>query len=135
MKKLRNCDTCIFFSSQQPRPYLQTLSSKHSPPVPSPSNTPLHSSQIFLLQRTLQVHPFLLYPTTLLTRRNGVYHLKTKATQSQTDTQHRQPQTKISTSSTQSKKLDKIPKNYEAIIGIETHVQLSTLTKAFCGFP
>jgi len=85
--------------------------------------------------RTLQVHPFLLYPTTLLTRRNGVYHLKTKATQSQTDTQHRQPQTKISTSSTQSKKLDKIPKNYEAIIGIETHVQLSTLTKAFCGFP
>lgn len=35
----------------------------------------------------------------------------------------------------QSKKLDKIPKDYEAIIGIETHVQLSTLTKAFCGCP
>ncbi|TKY60991.1 Glutamyl-tRNA(Gln) amidotransferase subunit B [Spatholobus suberectus] len=84
--------------------------------------------------RSLQVHPFLLYPTTLLRRRNGVFHLTTKATQSQTDTQQRQPQTKVSTS-TQSKKLDKIPKDYEAIIGIETHVQLSTLTKAFCGCP
>ncbi|KAJ1377737.1 Glutamine synthetase/guanido kinase, catalytic domain [Sesbania bispinosa] len=43
-------------------------------------------------------------------------------------------QSKFSTS-TQSKKLDKIPKDYEAVIGIETHVQLSTLTKAFCGCP
>ncbi|CAJ1936757.1 unnamed protein product [Sphenostylis stenocarpa] len=85
--------------------------------------------------RSLQVHPFLLYPTTILGRRNGVFHLTTKATQSQTDTQQRHPQTKVSTSSTQSKKLDKIPKDYEAIIGIETHVQLSTLTKAFCGCP
>ncbi|KHN21619.1 Glutamyl-tRNA(Gln) amidotransferase subunit B, chloroplastic/mitochondrial [Glycine soja] len=81
--------------------------------------------------RSLQVHPFLLYPTTFLRRRNEVFHLASKATQSQTDTQ----QTKVTTSSTQSKKLDKIPKDYEAIIGIETHVQLSTLTKAFCGCP
>ncbi|RDX75224.1 Glutamyl-tRNA(Gln) amidotransferase subunit B, chloroplastic/mitochondrial, partial [Mucuna pruriens] len=84
--------------------------------------------------RSLQVQPFLLYPTTLLRRRNGVFHLTTKATQSQTETQQRQPQSKVSTS-TQSKKLDRIPKDYEAIIGIETHVQLSTLTKAFCGCP
>ncbi|KAG5014786.1 hypothetical protein JHK85_020922 [Glycine max] len=91
------------------------------------------ASSIF---RSLQVHPFMLYPTTFLRRRNGVFHLTTKATQSQTDTQQRQPQTKVSSSnSTQSKKLDKIPKDYEAIIGIETHVQLSTLTKAFCGCP
>ena len=67
--------------------------------------------------RSLQVHPFLLYPTTFLRRRNEVFHLASKATQSQTDTQ----QTKVTTSSTQSKKLDKIPKDYEAIIGIETH--------------
>ncbi|KAL9313649.1 hypothetical protein ACSQ67_019101 [Phaseolus vulgaris] len=127
MKKLRNCDTCIFSP-----PSSRVRTSKHSPPSIH-HQCPLQAT--LLLQRTLQVHPFLLYPTTLLTRRNGVYHLKTKATQSQTDTQHRQPQTKISTCSTQSKKLDKIPKNYEAIIGIETHVQLSTLTKAFCGFP
>lgn len=84
--------------------------------------------------RSLQVHPFLLYPTTLLRRRNGVFQFTTKATQSQAETQQRQPQSKVSTS-TQSKKLDKIPKDYEAIIGIETHVQLSTLTKAFCGCP
>ncbi|XP_061355229.1 glutamyl-tRNA(Gln) amidotransferase subunit B, chloroplastic/mitochondrial [Gastrolobium bilobum] len=89
--------------------------------------------------RSFQVNPFLLYPTSLLRRRNGVLYCTTKATQSQTDTQQRQqqqqqPQTKASTS-TQSKKLDKIPKDYEAIIGIETHVQLSTLTKAFCGCP
>ncbi|KAL2342417.1 hypothetical protein Fmac_003702 [Flemingia macrophylla] len=84
--------------------------------------------------RSLQVQPFLLYPATFLRRRNGVFHLTTKATQSQADTQQRQPQSKVSTS-TQSKKLDKIPKDYEAIIGIETHVQLSTLTKAFCGCP
>lgn len=84
--------------------------------------------------RSLQVHPFLLYPTTLLRRRNGVFQFTTKAIQSQAETQQRQPQSKVSTS-TQSKKLDKIPKDYEAIIGIETHVQLSTLTKAFCGCP
>lgn len=34
-----------------------------------------------------------------------------------------------------SKELDKISKGYEAVIGIETHVQLSTLTKAFCSCP
>lgn len=73
--------------------------------------------------RTFQLHSF------LLKRRNGFfYSTTTKATtQSQT-------QTKLS-ASTQSKKLDKIPKDYEPVIGIETHVQLSTLTKAFCNCP
>jgi aspartyl-tRNA(Asn)/glutamyl-tRNA(Gln) amidotransferase subunit B len=77
--------------------------------------------------RTFQVHPFLLYPTSILKRRNGFLYSTTtipKATQ----------ETKVSTSS-QSKKLDKMPKDYEAVIGIETHVQLSTLTKAFCNCP
>ncbi|MED6204478.1 hypothetical protein PIB30_009485 [Stylosanthes scabra] len=83
--------------------------------------------------RSFQVHSFMLYPTSLVTRRNGVFRFTTKASQSQTETQQRQ-QTKVS-QSTQSKKLDKIPKDYEAVIGIETHVQLSTLTKAFCGCP
>ncbi|CAL0312401.1 unnamed protein product [Lupinus luteus] len=89
--------------------------------------------------RTFQVHPFLLYPTSLLKRTNGVLFFTT--TQSKTQ-KHKNPQTqtkKVSASasatSTQSKKLDKIPKNYEPIIGIETHVQLSTLTKAFCSCP
>ncbi|MED6180542.1 hypothetical protein PIB30_011054 [Stylosanthes scabra] len=76
--------------------------------------------------RSFQVHSFMLYPTSLVTRRNGVFRFTTKASQTQ--------QTRVS-QSTQSKKLDKIPKDYEAVIGIETHVQLSTLTKAFCGCP
>ncbi|XP_057415080.1 glutamyl-tRNA(Gln) amidotransferase subunit B, chloroplastic/mitochondrial-like [Lotus japonicus] len=83
--------------------------------------------------RTFQVHPFLLCPALFLRRTNGV--LRCASSQSQTETQQRQqhpPQTKVST---QSKKLDKIPKDYEAVIGIETHVQISTLTKAFCGCP
>ncbi|KAJ6898474.1 Aspartyl/glutamyl-tRNA(Asn/Gln) amidotransferase subunit B [Populus alba x Populus x berolinensis] len=57
-------------------------------------------------------------------------------TQTQTATQEKQqnPQIKVSTQ-TQTKTIDKLIKDYEAIIGIETHVQLSTLTKAFCGCP
>ncbi|KAK2375859.1 glutamyl-tRNA(Gln) amidotransferase subunit B, chloroplastic/mitochondrial [Trifolium repens] len=83
----------------------------------------------YTIFRTFQVHPFLLYPTSILKRRNGFLYSTTtttipKATQ----------ETKVSTSS-QSKKLDKMPKDYEAVIGIETHVQLSTLTKAFCNCP
>lgn len=57
-------------------------------------------------------------------------------TQTQTATQEKQqnPQTKVSPQ-TQTKGIDKRIKDFEAIIGIETHVQLSTLTKAFCGCP
>ncbi|CAI9776936.1 unnamed protein product [Fraxinus pennsylvanica] len=58
-----------------------------------------------------------------------------KSIRAQTAIQEKpQPQLKVSTQ-TQSKKHDEILKNYEAIIGIETHVQLSTLTKAFCSCP
>ncbi|KAI5436257.1 hypothetical protein KIW84_022648 [Lathyrus oleraceus] len=78
----------------------------------------------YTIFRTFQFHPFLLYPTSILKPRNRFFFsTTTKATQ-----------TKVPTS-TQSKKLDKIPKDYEAVIGIETHVQLSTLTKAFCSCP
>lgn len=63
-----------------------------------------------------------------------------KGTHTQTATQEKQQQTQQIKSSPQThqaknKKLDKISKDYEAIIGIETHVQLSTLTKAFCSCP
>ncbi|KAH7573156.1 hypothetical protein JRO89_XS03G0079700 [Xanthoceras sorbifolium] len=63
-----------------------------------------------------------------------------KNSQIQPATQEKQqqpPQIKVSpqTHQTKTKTLDKITQDYEAIIGIETHVQLSTLTKAFCGCP
>ncbi|KAG6393446.1 hypothetical protein SASPL_147688 [Salvia splendens] len=46
----------------------------------------------------------------------------------------RQTQLKASPKS-ESAKYEEVLKNYEAVIGIETHVQLSTLTKAFCSCP
>lgn len=58
-----------------------------------------------------------------------------ECTQVQTATQDNpKSQTKIS-STNPNKTLNKLMENYEAIIGIETHVQLSTLTKAFCNCP
>lgn len=58
-----------------------------------------------------------------------------KGTEAQTATQEKQkPQIKVPTR-TQTKTIDKISKDYEAVIGIETHVQLNTLTKAFCSCP
>lgn len=80
--------------------------------------------------RTFQLQPFLIYPTSILKLQNRFLHstkTTTKATQSQTQTQTK--------TSSQSKKLNNLPKDYEPIIGIETHVQLSTNTKAFCNCP
>ncbi|XP_022723106.1 glutamyl-tRNA(Gln) amidotransferase subunit B, chloroplastic/mitochondrial-like [Durio zibethinus] len=88
------------------------------------------------LFRTIQIHPFLLYPTALFRTRNVVLYCTQKSTQTQTATQEKQQPSKVKVSQyTQSKTLDKITRDYEAIIGIETHVQLSTLTKAFCSCP
>lgn len=59
-----------------------------------------------------------------------------KSTQSQTATQEKpaSPEVKNTLSHPANFKTidEKILKDYEAVIGIETHVQLSTLTKAFC---
>lgn len=95
------------------------------------------------LFRNIQTHPILLYPSVLFRRKNGALYCTMKSsssssstTQTQTATQEKQqnPQTKVSPQ-TQTKGIDKRIKDFEAIIGIETHVQLSTLTKAFCGCP
>lgn len=85
----------------------------------------------YTIFRTFQLQPFLLYPTSILKLQNRFHHSTTitKATQSQTQTQRKH------STSTQSKKLNNLPKDYEPIIGIETHVQLSTNTKAFCNCP
>ncbi|GKU85659.1 hypothetical protein SLEP1_g294 [Rubroshorea leprosula] len=87
--------------------------------------------------RTIQTHPFLLlHPTAVFRRKNGVLRCTMRSTQTQTPTQEKQqsPQIKFSPQNP-NKTFYEIPKGYEAIIGIETHVQLSTLTKAFCGCP
>ncbi|CAI9118018.1 OLC1v1019519C3 [Oldenlandia corymbosa var. corymbosa] len=56
--------------------------------------------------------------------------------QTQTATQEKQQSAQLKASpQTQLKKVDELLKDYEAVIGIETHVQLNTLTKAFCSCP
>ncbi|KAE8698326.1 Glutamyl-tRNA(Gln) amidotransferase subunit B [Hibiscus syriacus] len=88
------------------------------------------------LFRTIQIHPSLLYPTALFSRRNGVLYCTMKSSQSQTATKEMQQPPKVKVPQHALKKtVDKIARDYEAIIGIETHVQLSTLTKAFCSCP
>lgn len=89
----------------------------------------------FILFRGVQTRPFLLYPSPLFGRKSGVLYCTIKGTQTQTAApDNKQTQLKVSPQ-TKAKVLDKISQDYEAIIGIETHVQLSTLTKAFCSCP
>lgn len=86
-----------------------------------------------LLYRVLQIRPFLICPSPLFTKKTGVFYVTSKCLQTRSLAQEKpQSQAKVSTRN-HDKGLDKIFQNYEAVIGIETHVQLSTLTKAFCG--
>lgn len=86
-----------------------------------------------LLYRVLQIRPFLICPSPLFTKKTGVFYVTSKCLQTRSLAQEKpQSQAKVSTRN-HDKGLDKIFRNYEAVIGIETHVQLSTLTKAFCG--
>lgn len=58
-----------------------------------------------------------------------------RSAEGQTATQEKQ-QTQLKASpKKESTKFEELLKNYEAVIGIETHVQLSTHTKAFCSCP
>ncbi|XP_057539411.1 glutamyl-tRNA(Gln) amidotransferase subunit B, chloroplastic/mitochondrial [Amaranthus tricolor] len=89
-----------------------------------------------LLFRGLPIRPLCIYPCSLLTNKVGVFYCTAKAnnlhTQSASTQDKPKSQSKAITRN-QDKILDNILKDYEAIIGIETHVQLSTITKAFCG--
>ncbi|XP_008224029.1 PREDICTED: glutamyl-tRNA(Gln) amidotransferase subunit B, chloroplastic/mitochondrial isoform X2 [Prunus mume] len=86
--------------------------------------------------RSLHSHPFLFHPTALIRRKDVILYCTMRSAQTQMATQEKvKPQVKVSPHSTQSKALEKAAKDYEAVIGIETHVQLNTLTKAFCSCP
>ncbi|KAL9353068.1 hypothetical protein Peur_055748 [Populus x canadensis] len=107
-------------------------------PFTSSNAIAIHSFKEFGV-RKIQAVPLLLYPSVFFRRKNGALYCTMKSssvTQTQTASQEKQqsPQIKVSTQ-TQTKTIDKLIKDSEAIIGIETHVQLSTLTKAFCGCP
>lgn len=85
--------------------------------------------------RGIQLNPSMLYPSSYFARKHGVLYCCMRSAQTQTATQEKeQTKLKVSTQS-QPKAVDKFLKDYEAVIGIETHVQLSTLTKAFCSCP
>lgn len=86
--------------------------------------------------RGIKSFPFVLCPSTHFAKKHGVFSCHMNSTQAQTATQDRQQSAQLKSSpQIQSKGIDKLLKDYEAIIGIETHVQLNTLTKAFCGCP
>ncbi|XP_073123894.1 glutamyl-tRNA(Gln) amidotransferase subunit B, chloroplastic/mitochondrial [Henckelia pumila] len=86
------------------------------------------------LFRGLKAHSFRLYPSAYFTKQHGVFYCCMKSVHSQTATQERQ-QVKLKALSPEESTRFEVLKNYEAVIGIETHVQLSTLTKAFCSCP
>ncbi|KAG9137937.1 hypothetical protein Leryth_020758 [Lithospermum erythrorhizon] len=85
--------------------------------------------------RGVQTRPLLSYPSTYFAlRKHNVSYCNMQSTQLET-TERREGQLKGSTREIHSKPHDKLLKDFEAVIGIETHVQLSTQTKAFCSCP
>lgn len=87
-----------------------------------------------LLFRGLQIRPLFIYPSPLFTKKVGSSYYTSKFLQTEGVTQEKpQGPRKGGIVRSQDKVLEKILIDYEAVIGIETHVQLNTLTKAFCG--
>ncbi|KFK39734.1 hypothetical protein AALP_AA3G281100 [Arabis alpina] len=90
------------------------------------------------LFRTIQPNQFTLVGTALFRRRRrSNFSVRCCGTQTTTTTQEakQSSQSRIAPKNHGSNKLDEILRDYEAVIGIETHVQLSTFTKAFCSCP
>ncbi|KAL3626499.1 hypothetical protein CASFOL_030048 [Castilleja foliolosa] len=87
------------------------------------------------LFRGLRSNCFRLYPSIHVSRRHGVLYCTMRSPEGQTATQEKQHTQLKPPPKTKSPNNDEILKNYEPVIGIETHVQLATHTKAFCSCP
>ncbi|KAK6161184.1 hypothetical protein DH2020_004565 [Rehmannia glutinosa] len=87
------------------------------------------------LFRGLRSNCFQLYPSLYIARKHGVFYCSMTSAEGQTATQEKQQTQLKSSPRKDSPKIEEVLKNYEAVIGIETHVQLATLTKAFCSCP
>ncbi|CAM8950475.1 unnamed protein product [Rhodiola kirilowii] len=88
------------------------------------------------LCRTIQfqAHNLLCSPALLFRRHKGVMYCTMKSTQSPDATREmKMPQVKVAPDNY--RKLDKVTEGFEAVIGLESHVQLNTVTKAFCSCP
>lgn len=89
--------------------------------------------------RGVRINQIFIYPLALCPRRHGAAYctLQSTQTQSKTQTESQKTQKNMQESSqiATRRRQEQNAHGYEAIIGIETHVQLSTLTKAFCSCP
>ncbi|KAK4796668.1 hypothetical protein SAY86_028994 [Trapa natans] len=90
-----------------------------------------------LLFRGMLTHPPILDCIPSLFSRNvcARYYRMGTITQAHVATQESQSSQLKIPPNARNNSLERLLKDYEAIIGIETHVQLSTLTKAFCSCP
>ncbi|CAH1441338.1 unnamed protein product [Lactuca virosa] len=86
------------------------------------------------LFRGIQSRPLLPRPSTFITRKHVFFcSMQNTQTETTTTTTKTKQQTHSNfTETPRAKAVEKVLKDYEAIIGIETHVQLATMTKAFC---
>ncbi|KAK9146267.1 hypothetical protein Sjap_006170 [Stephania japonica] len=90
----------------------------------------------FICSREFFSRSLLLYPSAFFTRRNGVLFCTMQSSGMQTVTKGETSKTRMDMLPRKKTKAHEgMLKDYEAVIGIETHVQLSTHTKAFCSCP
>ncbi|KAM1439517.1 hypothetical protein ACFX1X_013069 [Malus domestica] len=86
--------------------------------------------------RSLHTNPCLLHRTALLRRKNAFLYCTMRSAQTQTATTQEKVKSQVKVApNVQNKTLEKASKDHEAVIAVEAHVQLNTLTKAFCSCP
>nr|KAJ0225947.1 hypothetical protein LSAT_V11C100029980 [Lactuca sativa] len=102
--------------------------------VSSQLNYLKNSLMALTLLKGIQSRPLLPRPSTFITRKHVFFcSMQNTQTETTTTTTKTKQQTHSNfTETPRAKAVEKVLKDYEAIIGIETHVQLATMTKAFC---